>query len=140
MTDLELAIKNLEGHTLALCRDGDVIVSDERGVAPMVGFLREGRQLSGYSAADRVIGKAAAMLFVKASVREVYAYTMSTSAVAVLTAHGVPFSYGKLTDRVMNRDNTGLCPMESTVSVTDDVDTGVEMIFRKLDELRAGRK
>ncbi len=140
MTDLELAINRLAGHTLVLCRDGDVIVSDERGVAPMVGFLREGRQLSGYSAADRVIGKAAAMLFVKAGVREVYAYIMSKSAVAVLTAHDVPFSYGKLTDRIMNRDNTGLCPMESTVSVTDDVDTGVEMIFRKLDELRAGRK
>lgn len=140
MTDLELAINRLAGHTLVLCRDGDVIVSDERGVAPMVGFLREGRQLSGYSAADRVIGKAAAMLFVKAGVREVYAYIMSKSAVAVLTAHGVPFSYGKLTYRIMNRDNTGLCPMESTVSVTDDVDTGVEMIFRKLDELRAGRK
>lgn len=140
MTDLELAISHLDGHTLVLCRNGDVIISDERGVAPMVGFLREGRALSGYSAADRVIGKAAAMLFVKAGIREVYAYTMSESAVDVLTAHGIPFSYEKLTDRIMNRSNTGLCPMESTVNVTNDVDTGVEMIFRKLDELRAGMK
>ncbi len=34
MNDLEAAIKNLEGHTLALCKDGNIIVSDKRGVAP----------------------------------------------------------------------------------------------------------
>ena len=40
MTDIELAKENLSGHTLALCKDGNIITSDKRGVAPMVDFLR----------------------------------------------------------------------------------------------------
>ena len=77
MTDIELAKENLSGHTLALCKDGNIITSDKRGVAPMVDFLREGYDLSGYSAADKVIGKSAAMLFIKAGVKNIFAGVIS---------------------------------------------------------------
>ena len=60
MTDLMLAKEELSRHTLALAKDGEVITSDKRGVAPMVDFLREGKSFSGFFAADKVIGKAAA--------------------------------------------------------------------------------
>ena len=50
-----------------------VITSDKRGVAPMLDFLREGKRFVGYSAADRVVGKSAAMLFIKAGIKEIYA-------------------------------------------------------------------
>ncbi len=137
MTDIETAVKNLDNHTLALCKDGKVITSDKRGVAPMVDFIRDGAYLSGYSAADKVVGKAAAMLFVKAGIREIYAGTLSKSAKALLDSHGVPCNYGELTERIVSRDKTGLCPMESTVSDTDDIEKGVKLIFDKLDALRA---
>ena len=39
----------------------------------MLGFIREGKALVGYCAADRVVGRAAAMLFVKTGVRAVFA-------------------------------------------------------------------
>ena len=77
MTDLQTAITHLAGHTLALCKGEDILTSDKRGVAPMLGWIREGRDLHGYTAADRVVGKAGAMLFVKAGVCEIYAQTLS---------------------------------------------------------------
>lgn len=42
MTDIEKAVSCLPGHTLALCKNGEVILSDKRGVAPMADFCRRG--------------------------------------------------------------------------------------------------
>lgn len=46
----------------------------------MMALLAEGKDLTGFSAADRVVGKAAAMLFVKAKIKELFAKTISRSA------------------------------------------------------------
>ncbi len=135
-TDIEEAKAKLEGHTLALCRDGVVITDDKRGVAPMVDHLRAGRSFEGYSAADRVVGKAAAMLFIKAGVRTVYAQVLSKSAEALFKAHAVDYSFDVLTERIRNRDNTGICPMEETVAECDDIELGFKLISDKLDALR----
>jgi len=64
MTDLELAKRNLAGHTICLCKDGKLLTSDKRGISPMMDFIEEGRDVTGYSVADKIVGKAAAFLFV----------------------------------------------------------------------------
>ena len=73
MTDLELAKRNLAGHTICLCKDGRLLTSDKRGISPMMDFIEEDCDVAGYSVADKIVGKAAAFLFVLARVREVYA-------------------------------------------------------------------
>ena len=138
MTDLDRARAALPGHTLALCRGGEVVTSDLRGVMPMLGFLREGRDLSGFCAADRVVGRAAAMLFAKAGVRAVFAEVMSDGAVALLAAHGIDASCDVRTAAIENRQKTGLCPMESAVAGIEDIDAGIAAISRRAEELRAG--
>lgn len=138
MTDLDRARAALPGHTLALCRGGEVVTSDLRGVMPMLGFLREGRDLSGFCAADRVVGRAAAMLFAKAGVRTVFAEVMSDGAVALLAAHGIDASCDVRTAAIENRQKTGLCPMESAVAGIEDIDAGIAAIRRRAEELRAG--
>lgn len=138
MTDLDRARAALPGHTLALCRGGEVVTSDLRGVMPMLGFLREGRDLSGFCAADRVVGRAAAMLFAKAGVRTVFAEVMSDGAVALLAAHGIDASCDVRTAAIENRQKTGLCPMESAVAGIEDIDAGIAAICRRAEELRAG--
>lgn len=137
MTDLELAKDALAGHTIALCRNGDVITSDKRGVAPMVDFIREGRDLDGYSAADLVVGRAAAMLFISAGIRELHAKVLSSGAKALLDDHGISVSFDTLTEQIVNREGTGPCPMERAVSGTDDIREGVSLIGDTLDRLRA---
>lgn len=137
MTDLDRARTALPGHTLALCRGGEVVTSDLRGVMPMLGFLREGRDLSGFCAADRVVGRAAAMLFAKAGVRAVHAEVMSDGAVALLAAHGIDALCDVRTAAIENRQKTGLCPMESAVAGIEDIDAGIAAICRRAEELRA---
>lgn len=136
MTDLQTAITHLAGHTLALCKGEDILTSDKRGVAPMLGWIHEGCDLRGYAAADRVVGKAAAMLFVKAGVCEIYAQTLSQSGKAFLESRGVTVHYGELADHILNRDGSDVCPMERTVADVDDVDDGIALMRDKLEQLR----
>lgn len=137
MSDLQIAMNNLNGRTIALCKDGLVITSDKRGIAPMADFIAEGRDLRGYSVADLVVGKAAAMLFVKAGVSNVFAKTLSVGGKETLARYGIAFRCETLTERIINRDGTDLCPMEKAVAGVDDIEEGYNRICDKLAQLRA---
>ena len=137
MTDIALAKANLDGHSICLCRAGEIITDDGRGISPMMKFIAEGKDLSGCSAADLIVGKAAAMLFVKAGIVCVHGKTMSESGKAYLEAHGTPCTYDILTEKIINRQGTGICPMEQTVAETDSADAGYEALAAKLAEMRA---
>ena len=74
MDSLERAKILLNGDvTLALVNGADELTSTRSGIAPMMEYLDKNINLENFSAADRVVGKAVAMLFVKAKVKEVYA-------------------------------------------------------------------
>lgn len=136
MTDIEIAKENLSGHSICLCRRGDIITDDGRGISPMIRFIKEGRDLAGYSAADIIIGKAAALLFLKAGVTEVYGRVMSTSAKVFLEKNNVPCTFETLTERIINRAGTDICPMEKTVENIDSPDTAFEALCQTMERLR----
>ena len=136
MTDIEIAIKQLSGHSICLCKNGAVITDDGRGVSPMIGLIFSGIDLSGYSAADIIVGKAAAMLLVKAGIISVYGIVMSKNAMNYLHQHGIPFSYDQLTDCIINRNGTDICPMEKAVREISDPEEGYLAIINKLNELK----
>ncbi len=138
MTDTEIAIRGLEGHSICLCRGGEFFTDDGRGISPMMRFISEGRDLTGYSVADVIVGKAAAMLFTKAGIVSVHGRVMSESGKAFLETHGIPCSYDVLTDRIINRKGTDICPMEKTVADIDDPETAYTALAKKIAELRAG--
>ena len=140
MRDIELAKEKLGGHSICLCRDGELITDDGRGISPMMRFIAEGRDLRGWSAADVIVGKAAAMLFIKAGIAEVHGNTMSAAGKAYLEARGVPCTYDTLTERIINREGTDICPMEKTVADIDDHEAGYSALKKRIAELRAGKK
>ena len=137
MTDLQTAKNNLEGHTICLCKEGKCLFSEKRGIAPMMGFIADGVGLSGYSVADLVVGKAAALLFVKSKIKRVFAKTLSESAKRVLELYGVDYEYETLTQKIINRDGTDICPMEKSVLGTDDADEAYSILQNKLKILRS---
>lgn len=136
MTDIEKAIQHLEDHSICLCRDGVIITDDSRGISSIMRFISEGKDLSGYSVADVIVGKAAAMLFVKAGIISVYGKTMSESGRAFLDTHGIPCSYNQLTEHIINCQGTDICPMEKTVTEINDVDNAYKALGRKLEQMK----
>lgn len=133
MKDIQKAKEILEngGVTCVLCRGGEVVTSRKSGISPMLDFLADGIDLVDYSAADKIIGRAAAMLFVLAGVREVYGEVVSRAALPIFEKYGVEYSYGTLVERIINRRGDGLCPMEAAVADIDDPKSGAEALYAK---------
>lgn len=135
--DLQYAKDNLAGHTLALCKDEILLLSDKRGILPMVGYIDDNTDLRGFCAADTIVGKAVASMFVKSGIAAVYANVMSKAACDYLTSHGVYVEYGTLVDLIVNRQGTGSCPMEEAVKDLTNPDECFVALKNKLAFLRS---
>ena len=138
MTDIEIAKKNLSGHSICLCKDGEWFADEGRGISPMMRFIREKHDLNGYCVADVIVGKAAAMLFVKAGIREVYGEVMSKSGYDYLNAHNIPCAYGMSAEKIINRSGDGICPMEQTVADIEDYEEGYIALRKRLSQMQKG--
>ena len=121
-----------KNHTIVIYKsDASVVVSDDRGVAPLMKLLNEDKeQLRDSMIADKVIGKAAALLMVYGKVKEVFTPTISVPAIEVFKNHNVKITYDKIVERIINRKGDGLCPMETLCLNTDNP----EEAFFKVNE------
>lgn len=100
--------------TIAVVLVDDIFTSQERGVKPLLHLLSEKKGfLKGASVADKVIGKAAALLMVLGEIKEVHTLVISEPAIKVFEKYNIPCFYDKKVDRIINRTGDGLCPMES---------------------------
>ena len=140
MNDLTRAKDILEqgGYTCVLCR-GEVRITDtRRGVKPLLELLSGGQDYSGYCAADKVVGKAAAHLYCLLGVKAVYAGIISQPAKAVLESAGIELSFGAEVNAIRNRTNTGPCPMESAVWDISGHEDARQAILATLKKLQNG--
>lgn len=123
------------GFTFAAFNGETALTDDRRGVKPLLDILDRGETLRGFSAADKVVGKAAAFLYVLLGVNEIYADVISIHALAVLEEHNVHAEYSVLTEAVKNRAGTGFCPMETAVIGEKVPESALEKIRAEIIEL-----
>ena len=137
MTDISMAIEQLMGgaYTCVIRKNDMVYTSMERGVKPLLAWVDSDVDFSGYSAADKVVGKAAAMLYVLLGVSNVHAIVISVKAKEVLEQHGIGVTYDSLVDRIHNRINTGFCPMEEAVWEIEDLEDALQVVRDKVAAL-----
>jgi hypothetical protein len=116
MLDLELAKLALRENNLSLVivREGHIVF--ETGVHGIEGFMhaieKSGKKLAGSSVADRIVGRAAALLCVYAQVAAVFAVTVSKEGVEILTLNDIRYEYENLVPHILNHKKTGICPFE----------------------------
>ena len=137
MTELETVKAKLleEGATLVIQRGQSVYTSKERGVKPLVDLIQSGEDFGGAFAADRVVGKGAAFLYVCLKVKAVYAGVISKSALKVFEDNGIFAAYGQLADNIINRKGDGICPFEAAVMDIEDPSIAYETLLRKMAEM-----
>ena len=123
-------------YTCVLCREDVTHTSTRRGVAPLLHWLDEGTDLRGFSAADRVVGRATAFLYHLLGIREVYARVMSRPALEVLQQYGIAASWETLVDAIENRQKTGPCPMEYATRNCTAPEDALTAIREALDALQ----
>jgi hypothetical protein len=115
---LRKAVRRLEetDATFVAVKDGWIFESHDRGIAPMMKLLSEDPEsLRGTCVADKVIGKAAALLLCYAGIQKLYAKTISEHAISVLKDHALPCECGQTVPFIVNRAGDGMCPMEQLV-------------------------
>lgn len=137
MSDIEKAKEKLVGNTTCvLVKEDKIILSQEKGIAPILKLINAGENLENFTLADRIVGKAVALLVVYAKIREVYAEVLSEKGKAVLIKYNVKFSYKTLTEKIINRKGNDICPMEKTDSKICDATLACHALKKKVEELK----
>ena len=124
-------------YTLVICKDEDIIKSDITGIRPVMTLIDSKKDYKGYSAADKIVGRAAAFLYTLLQVKNLYGETMSKGAVEILKNAGIYYEYKTLTDYIENRQKTGMCPMDEAVKDIDNPKDAYEAIRNKIKFLQS---
>lgn len=134
---MEQARKILEAgsYTCVLRKNDTVFTATERGVKPLVRWLAQGIDARGFSAADKVVGRATAYLYVLLGVKAVWAAVMSEAAAEVLARHGIAASQDRLVKHIINRQGTGICPFEEAVLNIQTPEEALTAIREKMEKM-----
>ena len=122
MTENEQLVQaTIRSGDAALCAaDGGELVYrlTGRGISALLAAVEEERVISHgpLDWGDKLVGRAAALLFTLVRPRSVFALTMSTGAQDVLRTAGIPFTCDAIILDVLNQTGTEPCPMEAAVS------------------------
>lgn len=127
------------GYTCVLCKDEKIYTSKDRGVKPLLGLYDNKDDLSDFCAADKVVGRAAAFIYIALGVKEVYASVMSEGAHELLLKNGTEAYCGTLTKQIINRLGTGMCPMEEACLGANSSEKAVLAIKEKIGALNKNK-
>lgn len=127
-----------KSYNCVLTKNDEIIYSNERGVKPLIGFIESGKNFSGFDAADKIVGKAAAFLYVILGVKSVYAPVMSETAIHIFDKYSIENSCCVTVRNIINRQGDGMCPMETAVKEINDPSIALGAIKKRLSELSNG--
>ena len=119
------------GYTCVAVRESTVYYGVKCGIAPLIDFINE-KNLEGFAIADKIAGKAAALLYAKMGLSAVYAEVLSVSGEEILKKYNIYYEYKTLTKNIINRRGDGLCPMEQAVENIADPDEAYKVLSAKI--------
>ena len=125
--------------SLLILKEGlPIFMTKEGGVAPLLQAIEENcrEDLEGSIGADKVVGKAAALLMAYFGAREVYAGTMSEKAVPVLERYSIPYHFRSMVGEILNRDKSGTCRFELTVPDVEEPEEAYSRLKEKVQSLK----
>ncbi len=124
------------GFTCVILGEGKVFTSQKRGVRPLVECIKAKASFKGCRAADKVVGKATAFLYVLLKIKCLYAGVISKPALQVLKDGGIEVEYSALAENIINRSGDGICPFEQAVMNISDPNVAFRIISEKLKDLQ----
>lgn len=137
MLDLS-AVKQIllaENFTCVLSDGNEIVTSKERGVKPLVDFILSDKDFSGYVAADKIVGKATALLYANLKISALYAQVTTFDAVEICNKNNIQVEYETLTSKIINRKGDDICPMEKLVLNVESPEIAKQLIIQKLKTL-----
>ena len=124
-------------YTLVIGKDEIIIKSELTGIKPLINLLDDKKDCKWFSAADKIVGRAAAFLYILLEIKNLYAEVISKGAVELLKKAGINFEYKILTEFIENRNKNGICPMDEACLNVDNPKNAYEAIKQKLKFLQS---
>lgn len=141
MKDMEKAKDFLTkgNYSFVAVKDGHVIAaSQEEGIKPLIKIIRKNKSmLKEASIADKVIGKAAALLMLYVKAKEAHGYTVSKTAMEVFNNKDFTFSYDEQVEYILNNTGDDMCPMEKVTMDITKPNRAYIALEEKIKELMA---
>ena len=138
MKNLDLAKATLleNAYSIVVVKKEEIVhTSNKNGLMPILDLYDYNKNiLSNASVADKVIGKAAALLLADANIKELYADLISENAIPVLDNSNIKYEYNKKVKEIRNRDNSAMCPMESLALKSNDANELIDRIKEKFNK------
>ena len=132
MTSLNKAKEYLQkGYSICVYKDDEPLLSKGKGISFIAFLARDKVDVRGASVADKIVGSAAAHIYALLGVKEVYAEVLSVGGA------NISCSYGTLATEIINRQGTGLCPMEQAVLGISDHSKALDAVLNKINELKS---
>ncbi len=85
-------------------------------------------ELKGAAVADKIVGKAAALLYAYFNVSSVFGALMSQEAVKVFRDQGIIFRFDRVVPLIKGKKGGDICPFEKKVLVTSKPEEGFNLI------------
>jgi hypothetical protein len=120
MNDLETAKTQLiQNHlTLIFIKNNNILFKTKsRRISGFLTAIQElDKKLEDASVADKVVGRAVALLCACARIKAIYAETLSIKAVDVLEKAGIACEWKALVDTILNTSKNDVCPFEKAAA------------------------
>ena len=114
--DLRLAKRKLHENNLNLVIVRKEEVVFETGAHGIGGFLlaieKLGKNMVDSAVADRIIGRAAALLCAYSEVASAFAVTISEDGIQILRENAIPYKYENVVLHILSYDRKDICPFE----------------------------
>lgn len=105
--------------------------SNMNGLSPLLQAISQlGSELDRSDIYDKVIGRAAAFLIVTTGIRRVFTPVISQPALEILRRQRRIVRYQKRVDRILDREQKNLCPMERLSLDADSPEQFVRLVTR----------
>lgn len=123
-------------YSIVVVKENEIVYkSESKGLQSLISLYKTKKNtLEDSSIADKVIGRAAALILVDANIKEVYADLISQNAIDILDKSDIPYEYKTQVKEIKNRDNTGMCPMEELSLKCVSADELIEKIEEKFNK------
>jgi len=130
-----------ENSSCVILKENDLFYrSSFIGVKPLLQFMESVRETGipkDLILVDKVIGKAALLLAVMLGIQEIYTPLTSLSALESAKLHGVRLHAKEIVPYIVNREKTGMCPLEQSVVHTEDPEEALRNIRAAIAVLMA---
>ena len=128
--------ERLKDSSLVVYKNNETETFNEKGVEPLLNYLDKS-DFKGAYMFDRVVGRAAAYLYVYGEADYVYAATISKPAIEILKKNHIKYEAENVVDEIQNQSKTGLCPFEELTKDALNATQAYGLIYKKVHPEKA---